>query len=236
MSIGQRSLSLIQPVPQSAGDPDVLDTVFMNIGEGAMVINRLRKIVAMNPTAGQITGWKPRDLTSISCNVFQCRNESGKRTCEEQCMAQRCIETPQKLGPMYLRINRADGTPVSVEATYLPVRGGDPRAGVCVLLLKDITVLEHFDATVRQLNEEIAEKNIVLRGFSEQMSVAWRAAMIDLRAGSEGLRARFAKELGESGMRSVDRMVTATQKLETTFAQLKSQIQATLQPRKKPLQ
>jgi PAS domain S-box-containing protein len=227
---------LLQPTMQASADSEVLDAVFQNVGEGAMVINRLRKIVAMNAAGTQITGWKQRDLTSISCNVFQCRNESGKRTCEEHCMAQRCIETPMKLGPMYLRINKADGTPVSVEATYLPVRGGDARAGVCVLLMKDITVLEHFDSTVRQLNEEIAEKNIVLRGFSEQMSVAWRAAMIDLRAGAEGLRARFAKELGDTGMRSVDRMVNATQKLETTFAQLKSQIQATLQPRKKPLQ
>jgi PAS domain S-box-containing protein len=225
---------VIQPGLQASIDPDVLDAVFANAGEGALVINRLRKIVIMNPAAGEITGWKPRDLTAISCNVFQCRNESGKRTCDETCLAQRCIETPQKIGPMYLRINRADGTPVSVEATYLPIRPGDPRGGVCLLLIRDITVLEHFDATVRQLNEEIAEKNIVLRGFSEQMSVAWRAAMIDLRAGAEGLRARFARELGDSGMRSVDRMVNATQKLETTFAQLKSQIQATLQPRRRP--
>lgn len=225
---------MIQPSLQASIDPEVLDAVFTNVGEGALVINRLRKIMVMNPAAGEITGWKPRDLTSISCNVFQCRNESGKRTCDEACLAQRCIETPQKLGPMYLRINRADGTPVSVEATYLPIRSGDLRSAVCLLLIKDISVLEHFDATVRQLNEEIAEKNIVLRGFSEQMSVAWRAAMIDLRAGAEGLRARFGRELGESGTRSVDRMVSATQKLETTFAQLKSQISATLQPRRRP--
>ena len=207
---------MIQPSLQASIDPEVLDAVFTNVGEGALVINRLRKIMVMNPAAGEITGWKPRDLTSISCNVFQCRNESGKRTCDEACLAQRCIETPQKIGPMYLRINRADGTPVSV------------------MLIKDITLLEHFDQTVRSLNQEIAEKNIVLRGFSEQMSVAWRPAMIVLRSGAEGLRARFGRELGESGMRSVDRMVSATQKLETTFAQLKSQISATLQPRRRP--
>lgn len=224
---------MLQTNLQAGTDPDVLDAVFNNVSEGALVVNRLRKLIAMNPAAAQITGWKPRDLTSISCNVFQCRNESGKRTCEESCIAQRCIETPQQFGPMFLRINRADGTPISVEATFLPVRASDPRSGVCVLLLRDITVLEHFDTTVRQLNQEVAEKNIILRGFSDQMSVAWRAAMIDLRAGAEGLRARFAKELGESGLRSIDRMVNATQKLETTFAQLKSQIQVTLQPRRK---
>jgi hypothetical protein len=58
--------------------------------------------------------------------------------------------------------------------------------------------------------------------------------MIDLRAGSEGLRARHAKELGDAGLRTLDRMVRATQTLESTFAQLKSQISSTLQPRRKP--
>ncbi len=219
---------------QTAIDADVLDAVFTNMSEGVLVINRLRKIVTMNTAASQITGWKQRDLTSINCNVFSCRNEHGKKACEETCLAQRCIETGQANGPMYLRITRADGTTVSLEATYLPVRATDPRSGVTVLLVKDITVLEHFDSTVRQLNEEIAEKNIVLRGFSEQMSVAWRAAMIDLRAGSESLRARHAKELGDAGSRTLDRMVRATQTLEDTFAKLKSQISSTLQPRRRP--
>lgn len=219
---------------QSTIDPDVLEAVFSNMGEGVLVINRLRKILTMNTAATQITGWRQRDLTSINCNVFQCRNEHGKRTCEDTCLAQRCIETGQQNGPMYLRLTRADGSAVSTEATFLPVRPSDPRTGMTVLIMKDIGVLEHFDSTVRQLNEEIAEKNIVLRGFSEQMSVAWRAAMIDLRAGSEGLRARHAKELGDSGLRTLDRMVRATQTLETTFAQLKSQISATMQPRRRP--
>jgi PAS domain S-box-containing protein len=224
-------------LPGSVSSPgveaDVLDTVFQNVSEGVLVINRLRKVIAMNPAASQITGWKQRDLTSINCNVFQSRNEQGKPTCAETCNAQRVIESGQALGPMYLRITRADGTTVSTEATYIPMRFGD-RSAVCVMLLKDITVLEHFDQTVRSLNQEIAEKNIVLRGFSEQMSVAWRAAMIDLRAGAEGLRARHSRELGDTGMRALDRMVRATQKLEATFAQLKSQIQATLAPARRP--
>lgn len=215
-------------------DPEAFDAIFNHMSEGVLVINRLRKIITMNPSASQITGWKQRDLTSINCNVFQCRNESGKPTCAETCNAQRCIETGQQIGPMYLRITRADGSSVSVEAVYMPVKFGDPRGGSAVLMIKDISVLEHFDQTVRQLNQEIAEKNIVLRGFSEQMSVAWRAAMIDLRAGAEGLRARHTKELGDTGMRTLDRMVRATQKLETTFAQLKSQIQSTMAPSRRP--
>jgi PAS domain S-box-containing protein len=218
----------------TAADLDILDAVFQNVSDGVLVINRLRKVVTMNSAASQITGWKQRDLTSINCNVFQSRNEQGKPTCTDMCNAQRVIESGQTMGPMYLRITRADGSAVSVEATYIPLRFGDPRAAVCVLMLKDITVLEHFDQTVRSLNQEIAEKNIVLRGFSEQMSVAWRAAMIDLRAGAEGLRARHAKELGDTGMRTLDRMVRATQKLEATFAQLKSQIQATMAPNRRP--
>src|SRR5688500_7151361 len=88
-------------------DVDVLDAVFQHVSEGVLVINRLRKVILMNPAASQITGWKQRDLTSINCNVFQSRSEQGKPTCSETCNAQRVIESGQPMGPMYLRITRA---------------------------------------------------------------------------------------------------------------------------------
>ena len=58
-------------------------------------------------------------------------------------------------------------------------------------------------------------------------------ARVDRRV-HKNLRARHSKELGDTGMRTLDRMVRATQKLEATFAQLKSQIQATLAPSRRP--
>ena len=218
-------------LPQTKIDPDVLEAFFRNAGDGLMVINRQRRIVLINPAGSQITGWQGRDLTSINCSIFNCRDEHGKKTCDEHCLAMRCMESGQQIGPMYLRLSRAGGGHAVVEATYLPGRAG---SATCLLLIKDITVLEGLDAEVRRLAGEIAEKNIVLRGFSEQMSVAWRAAMIDLRGAAEGLRGRYARELGEAGLKLTDRMVQATQKLEQTFAQLKSQVLVATQPRTPP--
>jgi PAS domain S-box-containing protein len=203
-------------------DPDVLESFFRHAGDGVLVINRQRRIVLINPAASQITGWQARDLTSINCSVFNCRDERGKRTCEESCLAQRCVETGQQIGPLYLRLSRAGGGYAAVEATYLPSR---PGAGTCMLLVKDVTVLEGLDAEVRRLNGAVAERNIVLRGFAEQMSTAWRTAIVDLRGAAETLRGRYARELGEAGLRLADRIVQATQQLEQTFAQLRSQIQ-----------
>jgi hypothetical protein len=97
------------------------------------------------------------------------------------------------------------------------------------MLVKDITVLEGLDAEVHRLNGEIAEKNMVLRGVSDLMSTAWRAAMVDMRGSAEALRARYSRDLGEPGLKLTDRMIQATQKLEQTFAQLKSQIQIAMQ-------
>jgi hypothetical protein len=216
---------------QQRVDPEVLLSFYENAGDGLLLINRQRRIVMMNPAASQITGWQGRDLNSINCTVFNCRDEHGKKTCDDGCLAQKCVETGQQIGPMYLRVGRAGGGSSSCEATFMPPKSG---AGPCLLLLKDITVLEGLDAEVRRLNGEIAEKNIVLRGFSDQMSTAWRAAMIDLRGAAEGLRSRYARELGDSGMKLTDRMVSATQKLEQTFAQLKSQIQVATQNRTPP--
>lgn len=216
---------------QTRIDPEVLLTFYETAGDGLLLINRQRRIVMMNPAASQITGWQGRDLTSINCSVFNCRDEHGKKTCEDGCLAARCIDSAKPIGPMYLRLSRAGGGHASTEATFLPPKG---LAGPCLLLIKDITVLEGLDNEVRRLNGEIAEKNIVLRGFSDQMSTAWRAAMVDLRGSAEGLRARYSKELGEAGMKLTDRMVQATQKLEQTFAHLKSQIQVATQSKTPP--
>jgi PAS domain S-box-containing protein len=217
--------------PQTRVDPEVLQTFYENAGDGLLLINRARRIVMMNPAATQITGWQGRDLNSINCTVFNCRDEHGKKTCDDGCLAQRCVETGQQIGPMFLRIGRAGGGTSSVEATFMPPKSG---VGACMLLLKDITVLEGLDAQVRRLNGEIAEKNIVLRGFSDQMSTAWRSAMIDLRGSAEGLRSRYGRELGDAGMKLTDRMILATQKLEQTFAHLKSQIQSATQAKQSP--
>ena len=58
--------------------------------------------------------------------------------------------------------------------------------------------------------------------------------MIDLRGSAEALRARYTRELGEPGLKLTDRMIQATQKLEQTFAQLKSQVQIATQGRVTP--
>ena len=135
---------------------------------------------------------------------------------------------------MYLRISKSDGTAVATEALYLPYGVGPRGASACLLLLKDVSMLEHLDATVRLLGQEVAQRNLLLRSFSDQMSVSWRASMIDIRSTAESLRARYGRELGDTGARTIDRLIMASQKLEATFAQLKSQIAATLQNSRLP--
>jgi hypothetical protein len=217
-------------------DQEVLTTFFANSSDAALVVNKMRRILTMNNAATEVTGWKQRDLTSINCSVLGCRDEQGRKTCGESCLAQRCIDSGQQIGPMYLRISKSDGASVATEAIFLPYGVGPRGASACLLLLKDISMLEHLDSTVRNLGQELAQRNMLLRSFSDQMSVSWRASMIDIRSGAESLRARYGRELGDTGARTIERMIIASQKLEATFAQLKSQIQATLQNSRLPPQ
>jgi len=210
-------------------DQEVLTAFFSHASDAAIVINKMRRILTVNRAATELTGRRQRDLTAITCSVLGCRDEQGKRACGEVCLAQRCIDSGQEIGPIYLRISRADSGTVATEARYLP-HGVGPRGPTsCLLLLKDVSMLEHLDAAVRILSQEVAQRNLLLRSFSHQMSVSWRAAMLDIRSGAESMRAHYGRELGEVGARTIDRMVSASHKLETTFAQLKSQIAATLQ-------
>jgi hypothetical protein len=219
---------------QTKIDHEVLAAYFAHASDAALVINRMRRILTMNNAATEVTGWKQRDLTSITCSVLRCRDEAGRRTCEDTCLAQRCIDGGQPIGPIYLRISKADGSAVTTEARYLPYGVGPRGASACLLLLKDVTVLEHLDASVRRLGQEIAQRNVLLRSISEQMSATWQATMIDMRTGAEGLRARHVRELGEASARTLDRLIGASQQLEATFAHLKAQIAATLQRSRPP--
>src|SRR5437899_1110557 len=117
--------------------------------------------------------------------------------------------------------------PLPISGNIRNHNGGRSRPKVTVtdeLNRIDQEVLSSFFAHA----SDGAQRNMLLRSSSEQMSVTWRASMIDIRSGAESLRARHVKELGDAGAKTVDRLITASQKLEATFAQIKSQIQATL--------
>ena len=210
--------------PRPRIDEALLETFFERSADGALVVNRLRKITAMNPSASAITGWNERDLQTMSCRSFNCRDERGRPTCQETCLAQRCVESGETDGPRVLRLTRADGTKTTVEATLVPLQPSDRRTGTCLMLMRDISLLEHLDAVVRQREQEIAEKNIILRGIADQLSIGWRAAMIELRSGVESLITKHARDLGDSGMVAASRVVHGAQRIEATFAQLKAQL------------
>jgi PAS domain S-box-containing protein len=212
--------------PRPRLDEALLEAFFERASDGALVVNRLRKVVAMNGAAGTITGWSERDLQSTSCRSFGCRDERGRPTCQETCLAQRCVESGETDGPRVLRLTRSDGAKVTVEATLVPLQPQDRRTGTCLMLMRDIGLLEHLDAVVRQREQEIAEKNLVLRGIADQLSVGWRSAVVELRAGVESLVTKHARELGDGGLVAASRVMHGTRRIEATFAQLKAQLHA----------
>jgi PAS domain S-box-containing protein len=226
---------MVAPAP-SVGrvrtDDAVLDAFFQRAGDGAMVVNRLRKVVAMNPAASAMTGWNERDLQSISCRAFGCRDEKGRPTCQESCLAQRCVESGQSDGPRCMRMARADGQPMTVEATFVPLNPQDRRTGTCMVVLRDISLLAHLDGQLRQREAEIAERNVVLKGLAEHLSTTWRAALIELRAGVDTLMNKHAHALGDQGAITASRVAQSASRVENTFAELRAQIHATLHGRR----
>jgi PAS domain S-box-containing protein len=210
--------------PRPRLDEALLETFFERSSDGALVVNRLRKVVAMNAAASALTGWNERDLQAITCRSFGCRDERGRPTCQESCLAQRCVESGETDGPRVLRLTRADGGKITVEATLVPLQPQDRRTGTCLMLIRDIGLLEHLDAVIRHREQEIAEKNLVLRGIADQLSVGWRAAVVELRAGVESLVTKHARELGDGGLAAAARVTHGTRRIEATFAQLKAQL------------
>ena len=111
-------------------DSEVLTTFFAHASDAALVINKMRRILTMNTAATEVTGWKQRDLTSINCSVLGCRDEQGKKTCGESCLAQRCIETGQPIGlDAHAQTERRSqhGTPREFDHRLLPSPFGRPE-------------------------------------------------------------------------------------------------------------
>lgn len=213
-------------------DVEALEAVFRYTTDGVLIIDRRRKATAINPAAEEMTGWSTRDLSMLSCAVFDCRNERGERMCEEQCQCLRAQETAQVQGPMYMRLAKATGGHVDVEATLVPVLTSDGRMSSTAMVLRDVTQLEQYDQQVQDLNDDITEKVLVLRSLSEGLTGGWKIPLVNIRTAGTHMQSRYGSTLGE-GVRYVQRILASAQELEQLFAKLQAQARTGLLQRRR---
>lgn len=210
-------------------DPTLADAFFQRAATGAVVINRLRRVLGLNPSAAQMTGWSPRDLGQATCRSWACRDERGKPLCGDNCLAQRCVESGAQVGPMYLKITSADGRAVACEATFVPLRPDDTRGGTCLVVMQDVSLLEGLDKAVRERDQQIAESRMAMRAMGQHAGAAFRTAWAEMRTSLGALRGQAAKMEPERA-KLVERAHNASGQVDAFFMELLSRLRSSSPP------
>lgn len=150
------------------GDSRLLLAILENAGVGLMVQDRQRRILALNPTFEEITGWSWKDVAGKECaEVFGCHTASGKCIISKFCPGMRVIEGDVPTVSRELIINRRNREERWVEATVSAIRGDEGRVDYIVSTLKDISEKKRYSeellrvktlATLGQLASELAHE------------------------------------------------------------------------------
>lgn len=200
-----------------------LEEVFLQTGEGVLVIDRWRRVIALNPAAERITGWTVRDIGQLSCRVLECQDERGRPLCAERCQAQRAIEERAALGPQPMRLATAYGTVALVEARYVPVLAPDDRGSRTLLLLRDLSAVQRCQERIADLQAEIAERALVWRGVVESLRTGWQVPVTTIRLAVNTLQRSYGAFLGPGGLQQLQRIATAVWLLEELILRVQGQ-------------
>lgn len=147
---------------------DLLKEVWQNAGVGLMVQDCNRRIVAVNPSFEEITGWRWEDIRGKRCDlVFGCHTVSGKTIPDEVCPGIRVISGEVPRIARELLINRDNGRECWVEVTVFPIRDPEGNAEYIVSTFQDISEKKRYSeellhtktlATLGQLAAELAHE------------------------------------------------------------------------------
>ena len=161
---------------------DLLKEVWRNAGVGLMVQDRNRRIIAVNPSFEEITGWRWKDIRGKRCDlVFGCRTAGGKSIPEDVCPGIRVINGEVPRIARELLINKDNGRECWVEVTVFPIKDSEGNAEYIVSTFQDISEKKRYSeellrtktlATLGQLAAELAhEVKNLLNAIQIQMQL-----------------------------------------------------------------
>ncbi|MFQ5863264.1 MAG: nitrogen regulation protein NR(II) [Candidatus Brocadiales bacterium] len=146
----------------------LLEAALQNAGVGLMVQDRNRRIVAINPTFEEITGWRWKDIRGKGCDeVFRCHTASGKSIVDELCPGVQVINEEQPTVTRELVINRGDGSECWVEVKVFPINDLRGEIEYIVSTFQDVSEKKKYSeellriktlATMGQLAAELAHE------------------------------------------------------------------------------
>ncbi len=187
-------------------DSLVLAGVFREMGEGVLVLDCCQRLVAMNPAAERLLGWRPHDLDRLTCRVLECRDDLGRALCAEECLARRAGMERQEVGPLAMRVVTATGVVLPVLARFVPLPAADDRGTVVLLFLRDRRAEVRHEERIAHLEAVLHARRLGWGELREQVRTGWQAPVTALRLAVKTLA---GMPLAPEALPVIQRMATA---------------------------
>lgn len=113
---------------------DLLESIFANISDAVVVVDREGTIIAGNHSLEKMTGWQKAELIGQRHICEICK---GMATCAEELTCTECFFHQSRLTSFEMWVKRKDGKefPVAASSTKLP----DTERGLMVMILRDMS-------------------------------------------------------------------------------------------------
>lgn len=156
-------------------EKDRLDAIFHNSSDAIYMVDSDLRILAFNPAAETLTGWRKDEAIGARCaDVIRCNltaGASGKGAqCSAPCPMLRVIATKESLPYVELRIVAKDGTTKDVAASHSFIPASNDTGPYGVAIVRDISPIKEVDRLksefVSMVSHDLRTPLAVIKGYA----------------------------------------------------------------------
>lgn len=138
------------------GTQDRWRDLFQYTSDGIFVLDKDWRIVAMNPKAEALCGWKKGEVEGqrVCTEIFVCHNLEGRELCDNGCPKQLALDGQRTGEAIEVKLIRKDGSLNMVAGRGLFLPGAEGKKGAEA----SVAILIRDDANQRKLQETLLEK------------------------------------------------------------------------------
>ena len=155
-------------------EKDRLDAIFRSSSDAIYVVDSQLRILAFNPAAERLTGWRAAEAIGAPCSeVFQCNHCAESRTqtsCSPACPMRRVLSSRESLPYQELTIITRDDQTKDLAASFSYIPASNDTGPCGVAIVRDISQIKEVDRLksefVSMVSHDLRTPLAVIKGYA----------------------------------------------------------------------
>ncbi len=183
--------------------------IFDSAPDGMHVIDRNFNVIRINRAFRKLTGMKTEEILEKKCyEIFSCT------LCHtDQCPLPRILGGAKRV-EVEASKTRADGKIIPCIITATPFREHDGRLTGIIEVTRDISNWKKIEHSLSTTAAHLRARNVELEDFAHVISHDLQEPLILIKAFSERIRTKCAKDLSEKGHTYLQRIESSTKRMK----------------------